>query len=141
MREFFQNVAQRFNGFMQGRYGVDEFSIALIVLGFVFTILAAIIGNSVVSPVLSLIALVLLVAAVFRAISRNIPSREGEREWYLNLTSRFRRGARMTKLKAQNRGTAYLQCEHCNATLSVPKGKGYIRVRCPKCGEETLFQS
>jgi len=142
MREFFQNVAQRFNAFMQGRYGVDEFSIALIVVGFIFTVLAAIIANGIVSPLFSVIALILLLAAIFRSLSRNIAKRESEREWYFERTSGLRHGAKVNKLKVQNRGTtAYLKCDGCGATLSVPKGKGRIRVHCPKCDTETLFQS
>lgn len=34
----------------------------------------------------------------------------------------------------ERKTTAFLKCPACGQVLAVPKGKGKIRVRCPKCG-------
>ena len=33
---------------------------------------------------------------------------------------------------------AYYNCPKCRAELRVPRGKGKIKIRCPKCGEEFI---
>lgn len=46
----------------------------------------------------------------------------------------FERAKRMAKKMWKGRKTtAYLKCPNCGQILSVPKGKGKIRVTCPKC--------
>ena len=37
------------------------------------------------------------------------------------------------KMWKDRKTTAYLKCPNCGQMLSVPKGKGKIRVTCPKC--------
>lgn len=37
------------------------------------------------------------------------------------------------KMWKQRKTTAFLKCPNCGQMLSVPKGKGKIRVTCPKC--------
>ena len=46
----------------------------------------------------------------------------------------FERAKRTAKkLWKGRKTTAYLKCPNCGQMLSVPKGKGKIRVTCPKC--------
>ena len=46
----------------------------------------------------------------------------------------FERAKRTAKKMWKGRKTtAYLKCPNCGQILSVPKGKGKIRVTCPKC--------
>ena len=46
----------------------------------------------------------------------------------------FERAKRTAKKMWKGRKTtAYLKCPNCGQMLSVPKGKGKIRVTCPKC--------
>ena len=35
----------------------------------------------------------------------------------------------------------YLSCPHCKQEMRVPRGKGKIAVKCPKCGESTITRS
>ena len=44
------------------------------------------------------------------------------------------RARRMAKrMWKERKTTAFLKCPNCGQVLSVPKGKGKIRVTCPKC--------
>lgn len=52
------------------------------------------------------------------------------------------REQRIRKLKRENKDTTkYLKCPSCGQTLAVPKGKGKIRVTCPKCGNKIETKS
>lgn len=37
--------------------------------------------------------------------------------------------------------TKYFKCDNCKQKLSVPKGKGKLRIICPKCGKEIYINS
>lgn len=46
---------------------------------------------------------------------------------------------RLQKRKFSERKThRFFKCAQCKAALRVPRGKGKIKVRCPKCGAEAL---
>lgn len=149
--------------FMNGRYGADELSFSLGVLGIVLALLATIFSVR----VLSLIALAVLIIALARSFSKNIPARRKENDAFrtqaakipvvgeriANMGSSARsaygsaataaRGATKEDLKRQARTAkkmwkerktkAFLKCPTCGTMLSVPKGKGRLIVTCPKC--------
>lgn len=47
----------------------------------------------------------------------------------------LQRAKRLAKrMWKERKTTAFLKCPACGQVLAVPKGKGKIRVRCPKCG-------
>ena len=83
-----------------------------------------------------------LIYSMFRCYSRNIASRAME-------NARFEAWARKPQAafdrfntRWDNRKTKkYFKCAQCGQSLSVPKGKGTLRVTCPKCHATTTVKS
>ncbi len=122
--------------FMSGRYGPDalfRFQIgAALVLELVSLFLRR---SSGVCHLLNDIALVLMIWAVWRALSRNVQKRYLENLRFLELFGRARRQSRMNKEKfSQRKDYKFFVCPNCKTNLRVPKGKGDIYITCAKCG-------
>ena len=134
-------MRNRFEDFMYGRYGNDQFNqflsgIALGVL--VFNLFVKI-------PFLWMGALALLIWTYFRMLSRNTSRRYAENERFLSFISRFRRGgstggyaggrsaAERRAEREQRKIYRYFVCPHCSQKVRVPRGKGKIEITCPKC--------
>ncbi len=89
------------------------------------------------SGVLSTIALLLMGWGLFRCYSRNIAARAKELAKYQELMVKPKAWWRLTNKKWVNRKTTlYFKCKGCGSVLNVPKGKGKLRVTCPKCGTQ-----
>ena len=81
-------MRNRFEDFMYGRYGNDQFNQFLSVIA-----LAVLVVNLFVKiPFLWMGALALLIWTYFRMLSRNTSRRYAENERFLSFISRFRRG-------------------------------------------------
>ena len=77
--------------------------------------------------------------ALYRLFSRNVPQRQRENERFLELLKQPGAARERRRKKAADRGALVrVECEECGQGLSVPKGKGTIRVVCPKCQHETI---
>ena len=134
MKNFFQRLAQRTAAWMQGRYGNDDLGNALVALG-IITMLASILPRC---GWLSYVALAAMAVAIWRTCSKNVGKRRQENQKYLRLSAKPRRSYELGKKKWSNRKTTkYFRCKHCGQELSVPRGKGTMRVVCPKCKTET----
>ena len=127
------DLRYRFTKFMQGRYGVDSLSRFLSVI----LLAVIVIGMFVRIPLSGLISLVLLVILYWRMFSRDIPKRYAENQKFLQLRDRFlgnfsNFGSNMSQLKDYH----IYKCPRCNQKIRIPRGKGHIMVRCPRCGYE-----
>ena len=131
MRNWLQRV-------MAGRYGVDEYSRFLNVVALVSLVLSILFNNGP-SVFFWLLAIISLVWTYFRMFSRNTYKRRAENNAYL--TIRYSMTRKLSGLKQrmqQKRYYRFYKCPKCGITTRVPKGKGKIRITCPKCGE--IFQ-
>jgi len=132
---------------MLGRYGIDQLSIGLFVLYVLVWLIERIFGLWWLAFVTA--ALILLI--IFRALSRNIDRRRAENQWFLRFWSpvvawwqnrAIRAQARAQKRAADKARIAeekkyrYFTCAQCGQKLRVPRGKGKLRIRCPKCHAE-----
>ena len=122
--------------FMYGRYGSDQLNMTILIAAVLISLINGILsyvlkGHSMAAGIvwLSLSALmyVLLGLAIYRALSRNIYKRQRENRRFCNLW------ARMT-----DRSNRYFNCPHCKQTIRVPRHRGKINIRCPKCGEKFI---
>ena len=113
--------------FMSGRYGSDQLNIALILLvlalSLINNLLYVILGSKFLYSLLSFLYTCVVCFAFYRMFSKNIPLRQLENQKWLNL---------WTRLKDRNH--RYFRCPHCKQRVRVPRHKGKINIRCPRCG-------
>ena len=133
---------------MEGRYGADELNRFLTICGWVLLltgfVLSAIDRNVTVilGSVLVTLSWALLILSIFRTLSKKTGRRASENYKYFVCKNKvlgwFRRG----KARRQDRKThRYFRCPQCRATVRVPKGKGKIRITCPKCRHQFVKKS
>lgn len=122
--------------FMSGRYGPDALFRAQIGAALVLELVSLFLRRSSGAyHLLNDIALVLMIWAVWRALSRNVQKRYLENLRFLELFGRARRQSRMNKEKfSQRKDYKFFVCPNCKTNLRVPKGKGDIYITCAKCG-------
>lgn len=134
MRNWLQRV-------MTGRYGVDEYSRFLNTSALI-TLVLSILFKGVLSMIFWLMAIVSLIFSYFRMFSRNTYRRRAENNAYLtlryNLTRKF---SGLKQRMQQKKYYRFYKCPKCGITTRVPKGKGKIRITCPKCGESFVRKS
>ena len=119
---------------MQGRYGMDDLNRCLYWSFLVLFILELIIPFRPVKAVLGWVTLAIIIWETFRMFSRNIPKRYSENLKFLDMTAGLRRAIRLNRRKFDDRKTyRYFKCPGCGQEVRVPKGKGRIRITCPKC--------
>ena len=122
----FRKIGDGLRRFMAGRYGSDRLNQCLLGAAFVLILISAIGGRRVQwMSMLSLLAYVPLIWSMFRMYSRNIEARRRENAAFQRFFTRLR--------DRQNR---YFTCPRCRQVVRVPRGKGRINIRCPKCGEQ-----
>lgn len=124
--------------FMYGRYGMDSLGKFTIIAGLIVMLIAGWKN----SFILSLVAWFCIIYAYFRMFSRNIYKRSSENQWYLNKTYKLRCFfARQKNMMAQRKTHHIYKCPTCLQKIRVPKGKGRIEIRCPKCNTTFIKNS
>ncbi len=132
-------LRDRFSGFMYGRYGVDQLSKFMLVVLIILCVLSFFCGGSV-SSLLFVLIIALIVILYFRMFSRNTYKRAAENQRYLKLTSGIRSKFSRNKgvSKDQKKYYKFYNCPGCGQKIRVPKGRGKIQIRCPKCSEKFI---
>ena len=134
-KDVFWLLFQKFQQFMYGRYGGDTFSLVLLVIALVLSL----IGGLFFWPV-TLLADVVYIYVLFRMFSKNIPARQREYYAFLKVWEPVKKWFRFQKQKFDQRGTyKYFKCPNCKQQLRAPRGRGKIEVTCQKC--HTVFRT
>lgn len=132
----FRRLGESLRRFMAGRYGSDQLNMALLVGAVVLSLLNGILTLALsfstaychfISPLLSLAVYGLVIWATCRMLSRNLYKRQRENKRMMQLWTRLR-----------DRNNRYFRCPACKQTVRVPKRRGKICIRCPKCGEKFI---
>ena len=112
MKNFFAQLPYKIGAFMVGRRGMDNFNVAL------------------------------LIVCCVRCYSKNIAAREKENQKWLAASAKPKRWWNMLDTMYVNRKTTkYFRCKGCRQILSIPRGKGTMRIVCPKCKTEIMKKS
>ncbi|MBO4418507.1 MAG: hypothetical protein J5789_01585 [Oscillospiraceae bacterium] len=117
---------------MLGRCGVDQLNMFLLVLVVILSVISvfhSFLGGSgaVVGMFVNFLCYLLLLWYLFRFFSKNLEKRIKENRRFLSWISRFK-----------DRENRYYRCPNCKQTVRVPKGRGKICIKCPKCGEKFI---
>ena len=119
--------------FMQGRYGTDDFYKFL----FWVALIGIVINWFFKSQLLSFAVTLILVYAMYRVLSKNHSARYAENQRYLQATAKIRYWFDQQKKLMEERKYHHIYtCPKCRQKIRIPKGKGKIMVRCPKCHYE-----
>jgi len=79
-----------------------------------------------------------VIYSYYRMFSRQTYKRALENQKFLQHTSKIRGFFAKQKYMATQRKTHHIyKCPNCKQKIRVPKGKGKIEIRCPKC--QTTF--
>lgn len=138
--------------YLQGTYGIDAFSIFLLLL-------SVFLNFGVFSRILSFI---IMIYVIYRAFSKDIYKRSSELNKFLGLLNKispnfafkFNQFFPRTSLDKFSIIWMYLKnyikekkkykivkCPNCNQKLRLPRGKGKIVVTCKKCAHEFKMKS
>ena len=124
--------------FMQGRYGADQMGQMLSAVSMAFLIISLFSRNQ----AWFLLAVIGIVYNYFRMFSKNISKRYAENQKYLKMTAGIRRKLASWKSQLAQRKIYHIyRCPGCKQKIRVPRGRGKIEIRCPKCNTRFVKKS
>ncbi len=164
MGDFFKNLNDKLGNFMVGRNGPDTLS--RWALG--AAIVVILIGTFVPSLILTMLSYALLFYSIYRMFSKNVTARRQKNEKFQAFLARFKGGrntgggtsgsasstgrsanasstasssAQTKKPPAPDKAKVRFTCDNCGQSLSVPKGRGKLKVTCPSCHHQQTIDS
>ena len=135
-------MKEKIGRFMGGRYGNDKLNQFMMAVFLGCAVLNLFVRNAYASTVLNSWECLLILLVYIRMFSRNISKRYAENQKYLALENRLRRFFGQKRYLMQQRKEYHIyKCPGCKQKIRIPRGKGKISIRCPKCGEEFIKNS
>jgi len=123
--------------FMIGRYGSDRLNQFLLIVALFFMILSMF-GV----PFCYLFGIAAMGYAYFRMLSRNIYKRRQEYFTYLRYETKIKQKLTVWKRDMKQRKTHHIyRCPSCKQKIRIPKGRGKVEIRCPKCSTTFIKRS
>ncbi len=135
-------IKEKFSKFMYGRYGTDKLNMFLVIMLLVFAVGNFSVRNEYFSMVFTSWEFLLIFLIYYRMFSKNISKRYAENQKYLSIENRVRRFFGKSKYMQQQRKEFHIYtCPQCKQKIRIPRRKGKISIRCPKCGNEFVKNS
>ena len=126
---------------MYGRYGVDQLGRAMLIFALVLCVLSLFVPRRL-SGIIYYLSLILINLMYIRMFSKNIQKRYQENNKYLSLKASFlRKFQREKEIFSQRRFYHFYRCPRCRQRIRIPRGKGRIEIRCPKCSQTFIKKS
>lgn len=139
-------MREKFMRFMYGRYGVDTLSKFLVGVALVIYLISSFTQNT----LLYYLSWAFMIVSYFRIFSRNVYKRANENQQFLNRTVKIRTFFN-TKIRAYINQKVYMfnqrkthhiyKCPTCSQKIRIPRGKGRVEIRCPKCNSTFIKRS
>lgn len=122
-------MKNKLSRFLSGRYGADQFGMALVMTSLLVLVLNIWVQQS----FLTFLAYALWIYALYRMFSRQYSKRRQENYRYLRAIGPLKRQKNLWKNRFKDRNHRYFLCPSCHQMVRVPKGHGKVDVTCPKC--------
>lgn len=120
---------------MAGRYGVDQLAMVQLITALVLSILYRFFPYGIIRFSFFL----LLIYAYIRIFSKNINKRYRENLRFLQFWNPIKNKFKQQIARFKSRKDyKYFKCSFCDQKIRVPRGKGKIKVTCPKCKNVTI---
>lgn len=133
-----QDWQQKVAEWMRGRQGPDDLAMFCSNVALVLIVINIFARTS----WLTWLALALIVYAGFRIQSKNLASRAKENAAFLKALGPVRPWVQNPKAAfAEAKQYKHVKCSSCGQKVRVPRGKGKLRVTCPKCHEKFEVKS
>ena len=127
-------LRERLSAFFYGRYGHDKFNTALLVLYVILAVVNVIARGLFSVRIFFFLQWTVFFVVLFRALSRNIPARRKENEWFMkNFSGLIEWFKLLLKRIKDIKNKRYRRCPHCRATIRLPIKRGKHTVKCPSC--------
>ena len=141
-------MKERLRKFMVGRYGADELNRFLTICGWVLLLAGFVLSSiqrnatQILGSLMVTLSWALLIWSIFRTLSKNTQKRASENYQYFVYKNKVVSWWKQRKTRWQDRKVhRYFRCPQCRATVRVPKGKGKIRITCPRCKNQFVKKS
>ena len=117
---------------MHGRYGMDQLNTFLLITALMLNVISLIHARFgatfiIAGMVVNLISYVIMIWYLLRFFSRNVEKRLRENRRFLGWFSRIK-----------DRKNRYYRCPNCKQAVRVPRGRGKVCIKCPKCSEKFI---
>ena len=134
------SLKEKFDRFMQGRYGVDNLSKFTLIASLVLVVLSAVLGRiRILSSIFDILGIAGIVITYYRMLSRDYNRRIAENQKYLEQIGRVKNFFnRQRSMANQRKDYRIFACPSCRQKIRIPKGKGQVEITCPKCHEKFL---
>lgn len=130
MGDFISKCKDKLHSLSASAYGVDGLSKVLLGTSLVLLLISALTGNVWVF----LLAFLALGYSWYRTLSPNRVARSAENAKFNRLVGRVKKTFRIQKKRFESRKEyRFFKCPGCSQQVRVPRGKGHIRITCPKC--------
>lgn len=135
MSNYFKGLMFRFQRFMTGRYGFDEYSKFLIITAIIVYGISFFVLGGLLRP----ISMAILIYAYFRFFSKKIYKRREELNAYLSVKRKADAKIALRKrMWAERKTYKYFKCPNCKSVWRFPKGKGKIEITCRRCKRKMI---
>jgi hypothetical protein len=127
------DITRKLAEWMRGRNGSDELGAFAMVIAFILLVLNIFLHTL----FINIVAIALMGYAWWRMCSKNVAARRRENEAFTRLLGPVAPWVRNPPAALrEHKEYRHLVCPKCKQRVRVPRGKGKLRVKCPKCQEK-----